>query len=70
MSGLGHVISEGKFNWIKKLKQVIDKGLIVCGTAQTIYGSLDPYVYSPGRKLLEIGVIYLKDMLLRKIHRF
>lgn len=63
MSGLGHVISDGKFNWIPKLKEVIDKGLIVCAACQTVYGRLDPFVYSPGRKLQEIGVIYLKDIL-------
>ncbi len=63
MAGIANVCVEGKFNWLKKLKQVINKGLIVCGTAQTIYGRLDPYVYSTGRKLLDIGVIYLSDML-------
>ena len=63
MSGLGHVISEGKLNWIPKLKKVIDSGMIVCAAPQTIYGRLDPFVYSPGRKLAEIGVIYLEDML-------
>jgi len=63
MSGLGHVISEGKNNWIPKLKQIIDKGMFVYAAPQTLYGRLDPYVYSPGRKLQEIGVVYLKEML-------
>ena len=63
MSGLGHVLSEGKNNWIPKLKQVIEKGLFVYAVPQTIYGRLDPYVYSPGRKLQDIGVVFLKDML-------
>lgn len=60
VAGLGHVPVS---TWKKKLKEVQDKGLIICATAQTIYGSLDPYVYSNGRDILETGVIYLKDML-------
>ncbi len=63
MSGLGHVISQDKNNWIPKLKQVIKKGLLVYAAPQTIYGRLDPYVYSPGRKLQEIGVVFLNDIL-------
>ncbi|MAG02204.1 Glu-tRNA(Gln) amidotransferase GatDE subunit D [Candidatus Pacearchaeota archaeon] len=63
MSGLGHVISEGKNNWIPKLKEVIGKGMFVYAAAQTIYGRLDPFVYSPGRKLQDIGVVFLGDML-------
>ena len=63
MSGLGHVITEGKNSWIPKIKELIEKGVIVCAAAQTLYGRLDPYVYSPGRELEKIGVIYLEDML-------
>lgn len=63
MSGLGHVISAGKNNWIPILKKVIDKGLLVYAAPQTLYGRLDPYVYSPGRELEEIGVVFLNDIL-------
>ncbi len=63
MSGLGHVISEGKYNWIPKLKEIIKKGMFVYAAPQTLYDRLDPYVYSPGRKLQEIGVVYLEEML-------
>lgn len=63
MSGLGHVITEGKNNWIPKLKELINKGVIICAAPQTLYGRLDPLVYSPGRELEKIGVIYLEDML-------
>lgn len=63
MTGLGHVASEGKNNWIPKLNEIIKKGIFVYAAPQTIYGRLDPYVYSPGRKLLEIGVIFLEDIL-------
>jgi glutamyl-tRNA(Gln) amidotransferase subunit D len=64
MTGLGHVATmRSRKGWTKKLKEVQSKGLIVCATAQTIYGRLDPYVYSNGREILETGVIYLEDML-------
>ncbi len=62
-SGLGHVISEGKYNWTSKLKEVINKGLFVYFAPQTLYGRLDQYVYSPARKFEEIGVVFLKDIL-------
>ena len=63
MSGLGHVISEGKNNWIPKLKGLIEKGMFIYAAPQTLYGRLDPYVYSPGRKLQKIGVVFLNDIL-------
>lgn len=63
MSGLGHVPVKGKNSWIKKLREIQKKGIIVCATAQTIYGRLDPWVYSNGREILETGVIFLEDML-------
>lgn len=63
MSGLGHVVSEGKNNWIPILSKLIKKGMFIYAAPQTIYGRLDPYVYSPGRKLQEIGVVYLNDIL-------
>lgn len=63
-SGLGHAPSKRARNgWTKKLKEVIDKGLVICGTSQCIYGRVDPLVYSNGRELLATGVIYLEDML-------
>jgi len=63
MSGLGHVISEGKNNWIPKLKEIIKQGMLVYAAPQTLYGRLDSYVYSPGRKLQSIGVVFLEDIL-------
>lgn len=62
-SGLGHVLTEGKDNWVPVLKKIIEKGIIVCAVGQTIYGRLDPLVYSPGRELKNAGVIFLEDML-------
>ncbi len=63
MSGLGHVLTEGTRNWVPVIKKVIEKGMIVCAAPQTLYGRLDPLVYSPGRELQKAGVIYLKDIL-------
>jgi glutamyl-tRNA(Gln) amidotransferase subunit D len=63
MSGLGHVLSEGKDNWIPFIKKAINAGIIVCAAPQTIYGALDPMVYEAGRRLEKAGVIYLKDIL-------
>lgn len=66
MSGLGHVPTnrsrKGK-SWIKKLKELQKKGVIICATSQTIYGRVDPFVYSNGREILKTGVVYLEDML-------
>jgi glutamyl-tRNA(Gln) amidotransferase subunit D len=64
VGGLGHVPTlRARKGWTKKLKEVQEKGLIVCAASQTIYGRLDPLVYSNGREILKTGVIYLEDML-------
>ncbi len=59
MTGLGHVSSD----WIAKLKNCIKSGVVIYGAAQTIYGSLNPKVYSTGRELEKAGIVFLKDML-------
>jgi glutamyl-tRNA(Gln) amidotransferase subunit D len=64
VGGLGHLPpSEAAHSWIPALKKHIKNGLVVCGAAQTIYGRLDPLVYSNGRELIDAGVIFLEDML-------
>ncbi len=64
MSGLGHVSTKrARHGWTNKLKEIQKRGIIVCAVAQTIFGRLDPLVYSNGREILETGVIYLADML-------
>ncbi len=64
MSGLGHVSTKrARKGWTNKLREIQKKGIIVCAASQTIFGRLDPYVYSNGREILETGVIYLEDML-------
>lgn len=64
VGGLGHLPpNEAKHNWIPALKKHIKNGLVVCAASQTIYGRLDPLVYSNGRELIDAGVIFLDDML-------
>lgn len=64
MLGMGHLAtSESRNSWISKLKEMNQKGMIICATAQTINGRLNPLVYSTGRELLQTGIIYLEDML-------
>lgn len=63
-SGLGHLpVSESATNWIPTLKKHIKKGFVVCAASQTMYGRLNPLVYSNGRELANSGVIFLEDML-------
>ncbi|MFH1802341.1 MAG: Glu-tRNA(Gln) amidotransferase subunit GatD [archaeon] len=64
VAGIGHVAaSDSKENWMPKLKKHIRDGLVVCVAPQTIFGRLDPYVYSNGRELMDSGVVFLEDML-------
>lgn len=63
VSGLGHVsVSESRNNFLPAIKKAIANGLVICATPQTIFGRLDPLVYSTGRDLLKAGVIFLEDM--------
>ncbi len=61
--GLGNLPNEGAQSWIPAIKKAIREGMVVCAAAQTIYGKLHPGVYSTGRELQKIGVIFLEDML-------
>ncbi len=62
--GLGQVPSaDSMSNWIPKLNKLIKNGFVVCVASQTIFGRVDPYVYSNARELLDAGVIFLEDML-------
>ncbi|MBS3075273.1 Glu-tRNA(Gln) amidotransferase subunit GatD [Candidatus Pacearchaeota archaeon] len=62
-AGIGQVANHGKNNWIPKLKEIIEKGMLVYAVPQTLYGRLDPYVYESARRILETGVVYLGDIL-------
>jgi len=64
MTGLGHVaVGNVKHSWESALKRVIKQGMTVCAAPQTIYGRLNPFVYSNQRILHEFGVLFLEDML-------
>jgi glutamyl-tRNA(Gln) amidotransferase subunit D len=63
-TGLGQVPSKSsENNWLPKIKKAIDNGMVICATPQTIYGRLNPNVYSSGRDLQKTGIIFLEDML-------
>ncbi len=63
-AGLGHLpTAESTHSWLSAIKKHIKSGFVICAAAQTIYGRLDPYVYSNGRELVDAGVIFLEDML-------
>ena len=64
MTGLGHVASgDVKNSWISKIKKLTKEGFVICAVPQTIYGRLNPKVYSTGRGLEKAKIIYLEDML-------
>jgi len=64
ITGIGQVPGQdAKFNWLPKIKKAIQNGMTICATAQTIYGRLNPNVYSTGRDLQKTGIIFLEDML-------
>jgi len=63
-TGFGHVATgDVEHSWVPSLKRLIKNGVTICFAPQTIYGSLNSKVYSPGRDLEAIGVVYLKDIL-------
>ena len=64
-TGLGHlgITAGGNRENFKALKSLIDSGCVVCITTQCIFGTVNPNVYTTGRKLKNLGVIFLGDML-------
>jgi glutamyl-tRNA(Gln) amidotransferase subunit D len=63
-TGLGHVPGKGsKYNWLPKIKKAVDSGMTIVAVPGTIYGRLNPNVYSSGRDLQKTGIIHLQDML-------
>jgi len=63
VTGLGQVPGkQSEFNWLPKIKKAIDNGMTLVATAQTIYGRLNPNVYSAGRDLQKTGIIFLDGM--------
>jgi len=63
-TGLGHVPSKNaRKNLIPSIKKALEKGVIIAITPQTIFGRLQPYVYSSGRELQKTSIVFLEDML-------
>ena len=62
-TGLGQVPTSGKVSWVSSIRKAVDKGVLVCAAAETLYGRLNPNVYAEGRQLKEAGVLFLEDML-------
>lgn len=58
-TGLGHVASR-HVAWIRS---AVGRGVTVVMTTQCLGGTVDPYVYATGRRLLEAGVVFLDDLL-------
>ncbi|MBT4446845.1 Glu-tRNA(Gln) amidotransferase subunit GatD [archaeon] len=52
----------------EELKNFIQEGGVVVLTSQCIYGAVHPFIYSNCRRLVEIGVIFGKDMLTETAH--
>jgi len=63
-TGLGHTPTKtAKKNWLPKIKKAIQDGMTICNASQTIYGRVNPYVYTNLRLLAKTGIIFLEDML-------
>ncbi len=63
-SGLGHVPTNGKGEWISTIKKHVKDGIPFVVTPQTIYGRINPNVYTNLRILYhEAGAIPGEDML-------
>lgn len=58
-TGLGHVPAKtSATNWLPKIKNAINQGMLIVITSQTIFGNLNPNVYAAGRDLQKTGVIF------------
>ncbi len=58
-TGLGHI----KEDCVPVIKNVVDEGVIVVMSTQTLFGRVNMKVYTTGRKLLKAGVLSADDML-------
>jgi len=65
VAGIGQVPGKdaSAYNWLAKIKKLIEKGIIICAVPQTIYGRLNSKVYENGRELEKTGILFLGDML-------
>ncbi|MEO2154478.1 MAG: Glu-tRNA(Gln) amidotransferase subunit GatD [Nanoarchaeota archaeon] len=61
-TGFGHVSTEDK-KLVESLKRAIENETFIFMTTQTLYGKVNPYVYATARKLNNLGITYLLDMI-------
>ena len=59
-TGLGHVPTQNKKSWIPGIKSLVERGVFVAVTSQTLYGSVHPYVYHNLRVLNESGAVHVR----------
>jgi glutamyl-tRNA(Gln) amidotransferase subunit D len=64
VTALGHIATdESKRNLLPSVERAIQEGLLIAAAPQTLYGRTDPLVYSEGRKVWNLGVVFCGDML-------
>jgi len=64
LAGIGQLpAQDAKYNFLPKIKKAVDKGIIIVGAPQTLYGRLNSKIYSAGRDLEKTGLVYLGDIL-------
>jgi glutamyl-tRNA(Gln) amidotransferase subunit D len=68
-TGLGHIpvsdsndLAKPNIKNLAAVKALVDKGVIVVMTTQTVFGRVQMNVYAPGRDILKTGVIPGSDM--------
>lgn len=63
LTGIGQAPTYGDSSWLDSIKKATEKGVLICGAADTLYGRLNPNVYTEGRLTKEAGLLHLEDML-------
>ncbi len=65
-TALGHLPTDTldeKYSWLSAVSRAREQGIHIAFATQCLYGRVNPYVYSNARLMLNLGVIYLEDML-------
>ena len=65
-TALGHLPTDtvdSKYSWLSAVKRAREEGVHIAFATQCLHGRVNPYVYTNARLMLNLGVIYLEDML-------
>jgi glutamyl-tRNA(Gln) amidotransferase subunit D len=65
-TALGHLPTDtirNEYSWLPAVERAREQGIHIAFASQCLYGRVNPYVYTNGRLMLDLGVIYLEDML-------